>query len=269
MKIAISNILWEKGKNQLSSFFAALAERGVSGVELALNCFWEEPLDVGSGEISWLKKELVTYQLKLVSLHSLTFTRPELELFAGAEIRGELTAYIKRYCELARELECGNLVFGSPKSRCPHGCGKVELDRIFLSVLLDIDAVATGLFFNIEPLSKNFCDYFNSYMEGVALLDGSGLRNIFIQLDIRSVIESNEHIDEIFNNSHYIRHTHTGNPGMTLPGYPFLNYHKSVSDALKRMDYHGYVTAEVLNKTGEQSLVYLDRVVESMRSLYG
>ena len=81
MKISISNIIWQKGKKNLPVFFAALADRGVDAVELALSCFWEEPLDVDRNEILWLKNELAAYQIKLVSLHSLTYTRPELELF--------------------------------------------------------------------------------------------------------------------------------------------------------------------------------------------
>ena len=52
-------ILWPKGKSELESFFfQKLSALKVEGVELALNCFWEEPVNVDETEINWLKELL-------------------------------------------------------------------------------------------------------------------------------------------------------------------------------------------------------------------
>ena len=47
--------------------------------------------------------------------------------------------YLKKYCELANNLDCQNIVFGSPKSRTTYGLNRDELDKIFIDVLYEID----------------------------------------------------------------------------------------------------------------------------------
>ena len=268
MKIAISNILWKKGKQHIPSFFSALSNHGIDGVELALSCFWEEPTEISNDDLRWLRMMLSDYQLKLVSLHSLTYSRPDLELFSDYRTRTDLVNYLKKYCELARELDCQNIVFGSPKCRVTYGKSREELDKIFLDVLHQIDKNADGIFFNIEPLAKEYCDYLNSYMESASLIRNENFRNIFIQLDVRSIIESKENIDDIFQNCGYIKHVHVGNPRLKLPASPFIKFHRSVSKELINIGYDGYVTAEVLNHNDEIMHNYLDKTVYIMRELY-
>jgi len=269
MKIAVSNILWKKGKQYIPEFFSALSNHGIDGVELALSCFWEEPTEISNEDIKWLKLMLSSYQLKLVSLHSLTYSRPDLELFGGHRKRKDLIDYLKKYCELANNLDCQNIVFGSPKSRTTYGLNRDELDKIFIDVLYEIDKNANSIFFNIEPLAKNYCNYLNSYMESALLIGNENFKNIFIQLDVRSIIESREGIDDIFQNYRHIKHVHAGNPSLKLPGSPFVKIHKSISKKLTSLGYDGYITAEVLNHNEENMQKYLDKTVHIMRELYG
>ena len=94
MNISVSNIAWSKGINNLTSFLNQLEQRKVKGVELALSCFWEEPIEVDNSELFWLRNELKARDLKLVSLHSLTYTRPDLEVFYSSEKRASLLNYL-------------------------------------------------------------------------------------------------------------------------------------------------------------------------------
>ena len=117
MNISISNICWKKGKENFPSFLDALSANNVYGVELGVNCIWEEPAEISQYEIQWLKKQLNSRSISLVSLHSLTYTRPDLSLFKTHDSYKDLVSYMENHISIARELECQNLVFGSPKAR--------------------------------------------------------------------------------------------------------------------------------------------------------
>ena len=204
MNISISNILWPKGYDRLEEFFCELFRHCIDGVELALNCFWTEPVEASKNDILLLKNLLKRYHLKLVSIHSLTFSRPDLELFSSSANLCVLEDYLFRYIDLARQLDCSNLVFGSPKTRNTYGMSKQNMDEIFLKFLTKINDCTEGIFFNIEPLSTRYCNYLNRFSECVELLEDQDLKWIGIQLDIRSIIESNEDIQQILREQNYM-----------------------------------------------------------------
>ena len=269
MNISVSNIIWKKGVRHLASFLDSLEYREIRGVELALSCFWDEPTEVNKIEVKWLKNELAARAIEPVSLHSLTFSRPDLEIFNSEKQRSELRDYIVSYCDIANKLGCKNIVFGSPKSRATHGKCRNELNHIFLDFICDIDRAISDVNLNIEPLSEQFCEYLNNFQDCVDLLDGQNFRNIFIQLDARTVIESNECVAEIFQNSNHIRHVHASNPGLTVPGEPHSEIHAAIKHCLDQMGYQGYVTAEVIADNKLPDCQHLGLVIDSMMGLYG
>ena len=177
--------------------------------------------------------------------------------------------YLGGYVELARKLNCPNLVFGSPKSRKVYGQNREELDRIYRIFLKEIDTLCDQVAFNIEPLSNNYCDYLHSYKEAVYVLKGQNYKNIKIQLDIRSILETNEDIDEIMQQFEYVHHVHTGNPGMDIPGGKWRKKHLEIAKHLHKINYSGYVTAEILNSQGVDPHIFLARTTNSMRDIYG
>ncbi len=167
-RISISNILWPKGKSNLETFFFNLHNNGINAVELALNCFWDEPTSIDDQEILWLNKLLKKYKIELCSIQSITHTRPDLELFKDKHSLNNVINYIKKYSNITKKLECKNIVLGSPKSRITYNKNKNNLDKIFKDFLREIDPFFEGVNFNIEPLSKKYCNYLNSYIEGVS-----------------------------------------------------------------------------------------------------
>ena len=269
MNISVSNIAWSKGGKNLIAFLDHLQARRVGGVELALSCFWDEPAEVGRAELNWLKGELQTREIEPVSLHSLTFTRPDLELFNSQQQRSNLAEYLTIYGDIANTLGCKNIVFGSPKSRATYNKSRAELNDIFLDFISTIDQSITDVNFNIEPLSTLFCEYLNDFQECVDLMQGNNLKNIFIQIDARNVIETGESIPGIFVNASYIRHAHAGNPGLTIPGAPHQATHAAIRDGLVDIGYEGFVTAEVASQDKVSERDYLDEIIQSMMDLYG
>lgn len=246
MNHSISNIIWKKNEDNLEDFLKLLYENNISYVELALNCFWEEPVEVDNLKINYLKGLLEKYNLRISALHSLTYTREDLELFGSKSKKFELLDYLKRYIDLAYRLNARNIVYGSPKSRKVHSRSRVDCDLIFLEFLSEIDRNANNLIFNIEPLPVSYCEYLNSFMDGYNILQMHNFKNIYIQLDVRSIIESQEDIDIIFNHPNFIKHVHVGDPGLKTPEIQFKEIHLKIREKLREIKYDGCITAEVI-----------------------
>ena len=267
MKIAISNIIWKKGKENFEEFLTILNNNEIDNIELALNCIFEEPTTITHHEINWLKSILKKYNITISALHSLTYTREDLEFFSNKKKRQELLEYVLKYIDLAKELKVKNIVYGSPKSRKMNGYSMEEANLIFLEFLKEIDKYSSGINFNIEPLPITYCEYLNTFDEGVNLIKNADLKNIFIQLDVRSIIESEENIDNIFKNHSFIKHVHIGEPSLTMPSIKYKDIHKKINCNLNKMKYNKYIAIEVLNHQ-DVSSNYIFETINSTRKFY-
>lgn len=269
MKLSISNIIWKKGKENFENFLKIIVQNNIYAVELSLNSIFEEPLNMSSEELLWLKNLLKKYNVSVSALHSLTYTRPDLEIFNTKEKREELLSYLLYYVDIARELNTYNIVYGSPKSRKKYNYSNNELDTIFVDFLYQIDKNLIDINFNIEPLPKLYCEYLNTFMDGVNILKKNDFKNIFIQLDVRSIIESKEDIDELFLYNKYIKHVHIGEPNLTMPSYKFEQVHKKIDYNLFNINYKNYCSIEVVNHKEIDTIQYIIKTIKNTRRYYG
>lgn len=269
VKISISNIIWPKGEENLPDFLTSLPEIGFKGVELALNCFWDEPTTVSKVKLNWLRELLKENNLQVSALHSLTYTREDLELFGSEQKRKELLEYIKRYLDLAAYFECKNIVFGSPKARRKNGKKIEECNHIFLDFLSLLDSFSQGIGINIEPLHVSSCEYLNYFTDVVALLTKSNFKNIKIQLDVRSFIENEEPLELINQYFSDISHCQVSDPGLSIPGTQYQEIHKKVSEYLIRNEYSGFIAGEIINTKNLEKKEYLAAAYTSLSGYYG
>ncbi|EJF07768.1 sugar phosphate isomerase/epimerase [Thiovulum sp. ES] len=267
MKISISNIIWKKGKNEFAKFIEEVKKNGIFAIELSLNSIFEEPLNMTAKDFQWLEKQLET--ISVSAIHSLTYTRPDLNIFDNT--RNELIEYIKFYIKVANKLGTKNIVFGSAQSRNIKNISKAKADLIFIEFLKELDENLqnNNVFLHIEPLPKTYCNYLNSFLEGVSLLENETFLNIFIQLDIKSIFESDEDIKKIFKYSKYIKHVHASNPNFEILGNEFAEKHKQIKKLLEDVNYSNFVSGEILNKSGDNYPLYLQSALESLKEFYG
>lgn len=268
VKFSISNIIWEKGKEHLEDFIKVISGRGLAGVELALSCFWEEPTITSKSEIIWLKNLLTKYTLKVSALHSITYTREDLELFGSEIKRTELLNYIKKYIEICHELETNSIVFGSPKARKTHNNSKEKCDEIFLEFLFEIDKFANDVYFNVEPLHISSCEYLNLFTETVTLIQRGNFKNIKIQLDVRSIIENSESPSLVNDYFDMISHCQVSDPGLKPLAENYAMIHREVGLWLKKNDYQGYITGEILNSDKEKPENFLNKAIDGLINSY-
>lgn len=269
MRLSISNIIWSNGKESLDGFLDAAAECGLAGVELALNAIFEEPASLADADLARLRQKTAKRSLSVSALHSLTFTRNDLELFGREENRRELLGYLIEYARIARSLNCKNLVFGSPSARKMHGRTREECDDIFLDFLAELDERMENVFFNIEPLHPSMCEYLHTLQEAKKLIMAGNFHHIKIQLDLRSCIENCESADQIRSSLPFITHCQVSDPGLSALTDTHGQKHELFASILRDAHYDGFVAGEMLPPNGLTNGRALQAAVNSLKAFYG
>lgn len=269
MKLSISNIIWSKGKKPLNGFLDAAAECDLAGVELALNAIYEEPVSLADADLITLRQEIAKRGLAVSALHSLTFTRNDLELFGCKENRKELLNYILEYVRIARLLNCKNLVFGSPSAREMHGRTREECDNIFLDFLAELDKHLENIFFNIEPLHPSMCEYLHTLQDAKKLIMDGNLHHVKVQLDLRSCIENCESTDQIRSSLPYVTHCQVSDPGLSTLAVTHSQKHELFASILRDAHYTGFVAGEMLPPNGLTNERALQAAANSLKAFYG
>lgn len=263
-KYSVSNIIWTKGKNDFFEFVKSVKENSLDGVELALNCIWEEPVSVSIQELHEIKSLVQDNELNISALHALTYTRPELSFFKDKSSYRLAVDYILNYIDIANELNVTNLVLGSPSLRKRHHKSYDECCHIFNEFLDEFDSFDSEVILNVEPLSTTMCEFINTLEEANQF--SKKYKNINVQLDTRVLIEQG--LESIPNDITFT-HCQVGNPGMSFHEDNYNNSHSKYSNILKGFNYSGYIAAEILCPEKFNNDEYLKIVSKKLKHLYG
>ncbi|HTI63759.1 MAG TPA: sugar phosphate isomerase/epimerase family protein [Gemmatimonadaceae bacterium] len=115
MKLAVSNIAWRPAED--IAIAALLRREGIGAVELAPTAWRERPLDAAQADVLALRRWWQDHGIAIVSLQSLLFGRPELQLFGSDSTRAAMLDHLRRTVDFAALLGARALVFGSPRNR--------------------------------------------------------------------------------------------------------------------------------------------------------
>ena len=119
-RLCISNIAW--GPEQHGTIAQILKSLGIRYLELAPTKVFHSWEEIKSAEkVDCLKHGLHEHGLQVISLQSVLFNKPSLELFATNEIREDLSVHTKSVIDLASRLGARVIVWGSPKQRQTNG----------------------------------------------------------------------------------------------------------------------------------------------------
>jgi sugar phosphate isomerase/epimerase len=271
IELSVSNILNCKGfgLDSLDAFLSLLKKYDIKGIELALNCVFSEPTNISQHELDRLRTLLEKYSVITVSLHSLTFTRPELELFNNTEGLERLIEYISAYVLLARKLDCRNIVFGSGKARKTYEKTQEECNAIFNVFLKEIDSICENIFFNIEPLPKIFCEYLNSYNHAFNILEKGNFKNIGIQLDLKSLFETDSfQIHTLLAKKDFFHHVHVSNIDFSPPSEKDFDKHRKMIDFLNNSEFDGFVSMEAIARKSNITLAEIEMYLTDFKKIY-
>jgi len=225
-KLSVSNIIWEKDKNNFNKFLVGLKKNNIDAVELALNCLWDEPTVIKESDINWLKKIIYEYELEISALHALTYTRADLNFFRDKESFNDACSYLLKYVDIADKLGVQHLVLGSPSLRVMHEKSYSDCQLLFHEFLDKFDNYSDSIFLNIEPLPENICEFINTISEAADYADEYQTKCIFERMAPKENKEEFSKFYKLIKNKEYT----------TAMLQEFLFFNRKCSDIFQKMN---------------------------------
>ena len=245
IKLGISNIAWPAEDND--EMLKEVRSLGCDGLEVAPSKLWREPVDSSEDERIAFRKKAEGVGLKIIALHSLLYTRPDLGLFRDKATESSTAEYMAKLAVLAADLGASVIVFGSPAGRAR---GKLPMDKaceMAAEFFAKPAAVAAenGVCIVIEPLSAEETDFINTAQDGLRLVQMINSPGFGLHLDAKSVYAEGPDCESVFKKmSPHIRHFHINDPGLGEVGSRAA-YHESFGKMLNAAGYSGYASIEM------------------------
>src|SRR5690348_7446484 len=94
LRLAVSNIAWMPEEDDAVA--EVLCREGVGGVEIAPTKWRERPLHASAGDVAAFRRTWEDRGLPIVSMQSLLYGRPDLQLFGDENKRTATVEYLRR-----------------------------------------------------------------------------------------------------------------------------------------------------------------------------
>ena len=234
MKLAVSNLAWDKKDNEY--IFKILNKLGINRIETVLSKIDNWSI-LNNNSILDFKLLLNKYGIRTQSVQSLFFN---IEYKLDDE--KSIISHFIRIIEYSKMLGINILVFGSPNLR------KLKDKESLTNILKYLDKVLddTSIEISIEPNSKVYRgEFFFSINEIISYIEENNFKNIKTMIDTHNLIlEGYDPNLEILNNFKYINHIHISEAGLSV--IKDIKFHDSFSKTIKEVNYSGIVTYEVI-----------------------
>ena len=260
VKLSISNIAWEAADDNL--LYVRMKEIGYTGLEIApTRVFSLYPYEKLADAKKWAYNLKNTYGLSISSMQSIWFGRAE-RLFGTQAERNILIDYTKQAIKFAVAVGCGNLVFGSPKNR-NRQIDEAEELAIFFFKEIGCYAADHNVILSLEanpPIYQT--NYINTTKEAINLAKEVGTDGIRVNLDLGTVIENQECLEDYAADLSWIHHVHISEPN--LKRVNCRDIHQELK-ALLDLGYSGYVSIE-MQKGADVNTIF--RIMEEVKEVY-
>jgi sugar phosphate isomerase/epimerase len=245
-----------------------VAGTGYTGLEMAP--FTLAPLitDVSAGERAELRRQAESRGLTLIGLHWLLaktdgfmLTSPE------ADIRRRTGLYLAELARACRDLGGDILVLGSPMQRkIPPGGTRQTAEDFAIDAISHAlpELERQGVTLALEPLAPTETDFMQTAAEGVAMMNRIAHPFVRLHLDVKAM--SSEAIpvpDVIRQFAPAMKHFHANDANRRGPGFGDTDF-KPIFQALRDVDYQGWVSVEVFDYTPDPETIAL-KSLEHMR----
>jgi D-psicose/D-tagatose/L-ribulose 3-epimerase len=271
VKLAVSNIAWEPGEDD--AIAELLRREGVGGVEIAPTKWRERPLEASSADIEAYRRAWADRGLPIVSMQSLLFGRPDLQLFGDQSTRAATLDYLRRVVDLSAKLGARALVFGSPKNRIRGALAVAEALDIACDVFRAVGehARANDVVFCIEANPPAYgCDFITTTAEAIAVCRAVDDPAVRINADLGGMTLSREDVASTLKAAApFIGHFHASEPNLEPLGEGAQ--HAVAAAALDAIDYAGWVSIEMRTGGAGRSgnITVVERAVHRAKAAYG
>lgn len=251
MKLSISNIAWHSEQDE--TVYALMKQYGFTGLEIApTRWVAEKPYEHIPEAYEEYMRLNRKYGLQIASIQSIWYGRRE-NIWESSEDREKLMEYTKEAIDYAAALKCRNLVFGCPRNRNrPQNVEESEVLSFFHDLGIYAEARNTVLALEANPPIYH-TNYINNTEDAIALIKRISTSGFQLNLDVGTMIENGENIDELRENWAYVNHVHVSEP--SLAPIQKRDLHRKLADALRLNDYSGYVSIEMGNQSSMEQII--------------
>lgn len=259
MKLSISNIAWSANNDEI--IYNMMTRNGFTGLEIApTRVFAYNPYANIERVSEWAEKLFKDYGLCVPSMQSIWYGRTE-NIFTSEEERNVLMEYTQKAVKFAKAIGCKNLVFGCPRNRNNPDNKEVDCAINFFREIGDY-AVSEGTVIGLEanpPIyNTNFINSTSEAIDFIRTVNSEGLK---LNLDVGTMIQNSEKIEDISGNVNLISHVHISEPG--LDPITVRTLHDELFMLLSEENYSGYVSIEMSKQEDisiiEGSIEYVSR----------
>lgn len=241
MKLCISNIAWDSSLDD--NAYKAMHDLGFSGLEIApTKVFGSAPYEDLCASKNWAIKMAGEEHFEVPSMQSIWFGKTE-KIFESKESRAILFDYTKKAVDFAESINCKNLVFGCPKNRISSQQSDYAIAVEFFRELGDYahsKNTCIGMEANPSIYGTNFINTTQEALRIIGDVNSPGFR---LNLDVGTMIENKEAIDDLAGHADKISHVHISEP--YLKPIQERPLHNELAQFLKSNSYESYVSIEM------------------------
>ncbi len=258
---AISNIGWDASKD--AAVYDLMKKYGYSGLEIApTRIFPETPYENMKDAKEWAESLKKNEGFTVPSMQSIWFGRQE-KIFGTLEERKILVEYTKKAIDFAEIIGCENLVFGCPRNRNIPEDANPSIAVAFFKELGDYAAehnTVIGMEANPPIYNTNYVNNTKEALELIERVDSKGFK---LNLDVGTMIQNNELVEELAGYIQLINHVHISEPGLKMIEQREL--HGELMELLTREGYQRFVSIEMGKR---DNLLDIENVLKYVRSVF-
>ncbi|HEY4130882.1 MAG TPA: sugar phosphate isomerase/epimerase family protein, partial [Gemmatimonadaceae bacterium] len=266
---AVSSIAWAPEEDP--AIATLLRARGVQGVELAPTKWRTDPFHAPAKDVAALRRWWEDRGFSIVSLQSLLFEHPELQLFGSDASRSALASFLKDVLDFAHAVGAGAVVFGSPKNRLRGALSNVEAMAIAESFLRALGDYArdSGVAFCVEANPPGYgCDFVTTTAEAVELVRRVNHPGICVNGDLGGMTMAGEDPRSSIEAARgLIGHFHASEPN--LAEIVAVSDHARAAEGLATIGYDRWVSIEMRAVADGNHIAAVDRAVQRVQRAYG
>jgi D-psicose/D-tagatose/L-ribulose 3-epimerase len=268
MKIAISNIAWNKEEDKM--ILSLMKKYSISGVEIAPTKIWENPTTELVKTIKAYRKFWENEGISISSTQALLFGHPELTIFENSTTRNRTLAYLEKMIEISSFLGAEAMVFGSPKNRDRKDIAQDKALEIAAKFFYKLGETAKShnIFFCIEPNPKEYgTNFVNNTEEAITLVDLVNHPYFRLHLDSGAMYVNKENYESAITQGFpYLKHFHISEKNLHPIDEKVID-HRKLARILRDLQYHHWVSVEmrqvenaVNDKTVEETLKLVSEI---------
>jgi len=254
MKLAVSNIAWEKHNDPL--VLIKLRENKILGIEIAPTKIWPNWEDASQKSAEAYKKQMADEGFHIPAMQAILFGKPELQLFDKNSHKSFLE-HIKLVSDLAAGLGAKVLVLGAPKNRKR---GQVSVSNA-MDIAIDFLRKAGEIChekqccLGIEHNPVEYgCDFITNATDARQLVDMTNHPGVQLHIDAAGLHMCGGDISEVIKNVSPFVHYHISEP-MLEPISGGVVDHKTAFRTLKEINYPNWYSIE-MKQPEKPELIY-------------